>query len=132
MQDGELPSQEVKDQVYETLSARNRRPLTDFVHVKDPEPIEYGMNFKYWISTDRATEAASIIQEVNNVVDRFVSYQKSRLGLDIVPDLLRSMLIQIGVKRTEIDDPVFTVLEPRQVGIQTGKIIVEYGGLEDA
>jgi phage-related baseplate assembly protein len=132
LQDGVLPSEEVKQQVYDTLTEKNRRPLTDFVHVKEPTPIEYNVDLKYWISMERATQAASIIQNAENAVERFIKYQQSRLGLDIVPDLLRSMLMEIGVKRMEINEPEFTVLEPWEVGIFAGAKNVEYMGLEDA
>jgi phage-related baseplate assembly protein len=81
---------------------------------------------------EKATEAASIIQNADNAVERFIKYQQSRLGLDIVPDLLNSMLMEIGVKRMVIDDPVFTALKPWEVGILSGLKSVVYMGLEEA
>ena len=132
LQDGEVPSEEVKQQVYETLSAKNRRPLTDYVHVKPPEIVEFNVDVRYWISLERATEASSIIQNVDNAVERFIKYQRSRLGLDIVPDLLHSMIMETGVKRMEIMEPVFTKIQPWEVGIFTGVQSVIYEGLEEA
>jgi phage-related baseplate assembly protein len=132
MLDGELPSQEVKDQVYAVLSPKDRRPLTDFVHVKEPTPVEYSVDLEYWISEENATMAGSIIDSVDAAVQRFIKYQKSKLGLDIVPDLLRKMIMDCGVKRMEIHAPIFTVLKPIEVGIHNGEISVAYRGLEEA
>jgi phage-related baseplate assembly protein len=132
MRDGELPSEEVKEQVFNVLSDKARRPLTDYVHIVDPAPVEYDIDLQYWIAVERATEAASIIQAVNNAVERFIQYQQSRLGLDIVPDLLHSMIMETGVKRIDIISPVFTVLQPSEVGLFSGQQTVTYEGLEDA
>jgi phage-related baseplate assembly protein len=132
LQDGQMPSEEVKKQVYDVLTDKDRRPLTDFFHVKEPKPVPYNIDVQYWISREKATEAASIIQNADNAVTRFIKYQQSKLGLDIVPDLLHSLLMEIGVKRMEIKEPVFTVLEPWEAGIFTGVKNVVYMGLEDA
>jgi len=132
MQDGELPSQEVLDQVHETLSNKTRRPLTDYVHVIQPEPIEFNISVRYWIETERATEAASIIAAVNTAVDGYVTWQKSRLGLDILPDKLHKAVMDCGVKRVEITEPVFTVLKSHEVAQFSDTKSITYEGLEDA
>jgi len=134
MEEGELPAEEVKQQVYDNLSAKKRRPLTDFVHVKDPEVVEYNINLKYWIATENAPQASSIIVAIENgsdsVIQRYIKYQKSRLGLDIVPDRLHNMIMETGVKRIEISEPEFTVLKQNQVGVFSGNLTVSYEGLE--
>jgi len=132
MQNGELPSPEVLDQVYETLSSKTRRPLTDYVHVIQPEPVEFGISVRYWIETDRATEAASIIAAVNTAVEGYIAWQKSQLGLDIIPDRLHKVIMDCGVKRIEIIEPSFTVLETYEVAQFNGSKTVIYEGLEDA
>jgi phage-related baseplate assembly protein len=132
MKDGELPSNEVLQQVNKTLSARTRRPLTDFVHVKKPAPIEFNVHLRFWIDTERATEASSIIEAVNNAVDRYIAWQKSALGLDILPDMLRKLVLDCGVKRLEIIEPEFMVLQPYEVAQFGSDKTVTYDGLEDA
>jgi len=132
MKHGELPSDEVLQQVNETLSARQRRPLSDFVHVITPTPIEFNVNFKYWIDTERATEATSIMEAVNRAVDQYITWQKSLLGLDILPDKLHNMVMECGVKRLEITEPVFTVLKPNEVAQFGGNKSVLFDGLEEA
>jgi phage-related baseplate assembly protein len=135
MKNGELPSEEVKQQVFNILSDKTRRPLTDYVHIKNPETVVYNINLKYWIARENATQAASIINAIENengIIQRFIQYQKSRLGLDIVPDLLHNMIMGAGVKRIEIIEPIFTVLKPIEIGIFSSNLTVSYEGLEDS
>jgi len=131
MQNGELPSQEVLVQVHETLSGKTRRPLTDYVHVILPEPVEFNISVRYWIEMEKATEAASIIDAVNTAVSNYIEWQKSRLGLDINPDRLHKVIMDCGVKRVEITEPAFTVLKPHEVA-QFSVAEIIYEGLEDA
>jgi phage-related baseplate assembly protein len=130
MREGEMPSEEVKEQVFETISSRTRRPLTDFVHVKSPEPVDYEIELKYWISLDRATEAQSIIDNIEAAVGRFILFQRSSLGVDIVPSFLVQLIMEAGAKRVEIVKPDFIVLKPYEVGIIVGEPIVTFEGLE--
>jgi len=132
MRNGELPSQEVLDQVQETLSDKTRRPLTDYVHVIPPEPVEFGISARYWIEAERATEAASIIDAVNTAVGDYIAWQKSKLGLDIIPDRLHKLIMDCGVKRVVITEPVFSVLKSHEVAQFNGAKSIIYEGLEDA
>jgi len=132
MKDGELPSEEILDQVKETLTPTKRRPLTDYVHVVPPETKEFGVEVQYWIETERATEAASIIDAVDKAVGRYIAWQRSRLGLDILPDLLHKLIMDCGVKRMDIIAPTFTVLKPNEVSQFNGLRAVTFMGLEDA
>ena len=131
LKDGELPSEEILQQVYETLSENSRRPLTDFVHTKPPNPRDFNVDFKFWIGTERATEAGSIIEAVNKAVDRYIAWQKSMLGLDILPDMLHKLIMDAGIKRWEPVEPVFTVLKPNEVAQFGGIKSVMFEGLED-
>jgi phage-related baseplate assembly protein len=132
MKNGELPSSEILSHVSETLSPKTRRPLTDFVHVVMPEPVEFTVSVQYWIEIDRATEAASIIDAVDAAVDEYIEWQKSRLGLDINPDTLHKLIMNCGVKRVEITEPVFTELKMHEAAQFGGVKTVTYEGLEDA
>jgi len=132
MKNGELPTEGVLDQVAEALSPKTRRPLTDFVHVVMPEPVGFNVSFQYWIETDRATEAASMIDAVDVAVEEYISWQKSRLGLDINPDMLHRLVMNCGVKRVVITEPVFTKLKLNEAAQFGGNKDVNYEGLEDA
>jgi phage-related baseplate assembly protein len=131
MRDGELPSEEILNQVKETLSGKTRRPLTDYVHVKEPEAKGFDIEVRYWIEAERATEATSIIDTVAKAVDRYIVWQKSRLGLDILPDMLHKFIMDCGVKRLEITEPAFRVLAPNEVAQFSGNKTVIYEGFGD-
>jgi phage-related baseplate assembly protein len=132
MKDGELPSQEVRDQVFETLSDKRVRPLTDFVHVKTPEPVEYSIAGEYWIRTADATKAQSIIDNVNLAVERFIAWQRSILGRDINPSFLHQLIMECGVKWVDIKEPAPTKLDSWQVGVLSGvPVQMICKGLED-
>jgi phage-related baseplate assembly protein len=132
MRDGELPSEEILNQVKEALSGKTRRPLTDYVHVVEPVAKEFDVAVRYWIETEKATEATSIIDAVNKAVDQYIAWQKSRLGLDILPDILHKLIMDCGVKRLEISEPAFQILEPNEVAQFSGSKTVIYEGFEDA
>jgi phage-related baseplate assembly protein len=132
MQGGELPSEEVKDQVLETLSDESVRPLTDFVHVKDPKLVEYGINVRYWIRTRDAVKAQSIIDGVESAVQQFITWQKNVMGRDINPSYLHQLIMECGVKWAVIEEPAPTKLESWQVGILSDSPAqVTFEGLED-
>jgi phage-related baseplate assembly protein len=132
MQDGKLPSGEVKEQVFGTLSDKRVRPLTDFVHIKDPEQITYNVRGKYWIRTEDATMAQSIMDSVESAVKRFIAWQKNILGRDINPSFLHQLIMECGVKWAVIEEPAPTKLEPWQVGILGDTPAqITFEGLED-
>jgi phage-related baseplate assembly protein len=132
MKDGELPSEEVNDQVLETLSDKRVRPLTDFVHVKDPEPVEYNIVGEYWIRTADAVKSQSIIDNVNKAVENFVSWQRSILGRDINPSFLHQLIMECGVKWVVINKPAPAKLVPWQVGVLSSTPVqMVCKGLED-
>jgi len=132
MQDGELPSDEILAQIDEALTSRERRPLTDYFHIARPEPVEFSVSVRYWITTYNATSASNILELVEGAVERYITWQRTRLGADIVPDMLHKLIMDCGVKRVEIESPVFTVLRPWEVGQFSGFKEVDYMGLEEA
>lgn len=131
MTGGELPSQEILDAVYETLSARDKRPLTDYLHVLTPEAVIYDLAVSYWIDRSNAARGSSIQAGVNEAVQSWITWQRSKLGRDINPSELTRQMVAAGAKRVEITSPAFTVLSKTQVAIP-GSISVIYRGLEDA
>ena len=131
MQDGELPTTEVNNMLYTTLNDKRVRPLTDRLHVKTPEVIEYGIHIKYWINSSNATMVSSIQNAVNNAIADFIKWQKTGLGIDVNPSVLHNKVMEAGVKRLEIITPAFKVLEMWQVAYIAGEPLIEFIGLED-
>ncbi|MBQ7544176.1 MAG: baseplate J/gp47 family protein, partial [Synergistaceae bacterium] len=130
MTDGDLPTQEILDAVYEVCNADDKRPDTDFVHVLSPEPVEFELNVSYWIDRKRATQAAQIQRAVEEAVNAWALWQRSKLGRDLNPSELNHRMVAAGAKRTEIVSPEFRVLTASQVAIMTAKTLT-LGGLED-
>lgn len=106
------------------MNAKTVRPLTDNVEVLPAQIVEYDLNVRYWIARSNAVQAAA------SAVEDYVAYQRSKLGLDIVPDELIHRLMSVGVKRVEIDSPNFTVLNNFQVAVPSN-VNVTFAGLED-
>lgn len=130
MRDGELPTQDILDAVFETCDDRDTRPDTDYVHVLCPEAIEYELNVRYWIDRSRATQATQIQRAVDAAIEGWALWQRTKLGRDLNPSELNHRMVAAGAKRTEITSPAFRALSPSQVAVMTAKTLT-LGGLED-
>lgn len=131
MSDGSLPTQEILDLVYAACNADDVRPDTDYVHVLSPEEINYELEVKYYIDRANASSASYIIEQVNQAVNEFISWQHNKLGRDINPSELSHRILTAGAKRCEIVNPSFRVLAAHEIAICSNKIIT-FGGLEEA
>jgi phage-related baseplate assembly protein len=136
MKDGTLAGEEVKREVLERCSADEVRPLADFVSVEDAEPVNYDIDFTYYIQTGTAKSAEAVAADVQAAVTEYVSWQCAKLGRDINPSELYWRLMATGIKRVELASPAFTVL--RDGGERTapqvaviGTVTVTNGGYED-
>lgn len=135
---GKMPSEKDMTEMQTYLMAEARRPMTDLVICKAPEEVEYNIDFTYYIGSGNS-KGASIVQEnVAKVVEEFQVWQRS-IGRDINPLELASRLRAAGVKRVELRQPVYKVVES---GTDSGKAVVQipklsgtptiiYGGIED-
>jgi len=130
LENGEIPGTDVLDQVSDTLSADDVRPLTDQLNVLAPVALSYNIDLDYWISGDDANRITTIQNAVTNAVNDFVTWQKTKIGRDINPDELLSRIKQAGAKRAIITAPVFTTLDDTQVA-QEGTVTVNYQGTEN-
>lgn len=129
IRDGEIPSQEMIGEVEQYLREGERRPLTDLVVVSAPEVFKYRVNLKYWINeTDKIKEAA-IQKNVEEAVDGFVYWQKKQIGRDVNPSMLNYFVMQAGAKRTEITEPVYTVVGDTGIALAVERNTI-YGGIE--
>ena len=81
---GEIPGEELLNQVKATLDDKRVRPLTDKVTVLAPETVNYTIDVSYYIDRDNETQAGAIQRAVNNAVTDFVQWQKSKLGRDVI------------------------------------------------
>ena len=132
---GEIPEQSVLDEVYAICSDDKRRPLTDLVTVRKPEPISYPIKLTYFIARRDSTLGLNIQQRIHQAVDNFILWQKSKLGRHITPSRLVEMAKQAGASRVLLDNgellPIFKRLRHYEIGVaDTNDITLTYGGLE--
>lgn len=130
LQNGELPDSAMIEAVQEYLSDETRRPLTDKVTVKAPEPELYDIQATYWISTTDQSMAEEIQARVEAAVEEYILWQKQKIGRDINPSKLEFLMMQAGAKRVKIDSPAFTTIDDAKIAFE-GLVDVTYGGLED-
>jgi phage-related baseplate assembly protein len=131
LQNGGIPGQEILDRVLATCSDRKVRPLTDFVQVLAPETVSYDIDLTYWISTKDSSVATAIQTRVQQAIDEYKLWQKSKLGRDIDPSELIARVKNAGAKRVAVTSPVYQAVGVHQVAVEN-LITVTYGGLEDA
>ncbi len=132
LEGGELPSDEILQEVYSFCSEEERRPLTDKVEVKPPSVKEYEININYFISKNNVPSLGTneTSNKVNEIIKQYVLWQKTKLGRDINPSKLTEMLMQTGIKRVEIVQPTFTKLNYDEVAI-CSNFTINFGGIED-
>ena len=137
MQDGTPAGEEMKNRVLAACSADNRRPLTDFVSVEDPEIVDYGVRFTYYTQEDSTVRAEALEKAVREKVEEYTAWQCAKLGRDINPSRLISMLMETGIKRVDLIEPAFTSLkdgsgtDAPQLARLAGAPEIINGGYED-
>lgn len=139
LQGGELPQQEILDEIYTICNDKKIRPLTDHVFVKTPEVIKYDINVTYYVHVDNQYKLTEISAAVENAVNNFVLWTKSKIGRDINITELHSRILAAGVKRVDIKIPQYTqilegdntkkVVDPVQLAVAEN-ITITYGGIE--
>ena len=115
-----------------------RRPMTDLVICKAPEEVEYSIDFTYYIGASSKKNADIVQQNVAQAVQEYQDWQRS-IGRDINPMELIYRLRAAGVKRVEMREPAFKVVESGadkekalvQIPKLSGQPTVVYGGVED-
>lgn len=128
---GTLPDDALIESVKNFLMEEDIRPLTDNVVVMAPEVHEYGIDVTYYINESDRVRAAVIQEEVKKAVEEYITWQKEKIGRDVNPDKLCSLLLDAGAKRIEVRTPVFERLAWNSLAIISGETTVQYGGVED-
>ena len=133
LEGGEIPGQSILDEVYKICNADQRRPLTDHVIVKAPEVVKFDIAFTYYISRRNAAIGLNLQKSVEEAVQEYYLWQKSKLGRNIEPSTLVKMVRRAGV-RVDLNTvrPGFKALKYYEIGVadmENANIV--YGGLED-
>ena len=127
--DGGLPGDEMLREVDRVVNASDVRPLTDKVKVLAPTEEPYDLELTYYIDEADSTREISTKAAVEQAIDDFVIWQRSKIGRDINPTELQYRIRAAGAKRVAVTSPQFVAVGETSVGVIRGKQIT-YGGLE--
>lgn len=135
---GKMPSEKDISEMETFMMNEARRPMTDLVICKAPEEVEYSIDFTYYIGASSKKNADIVQQNVAQAVQEYQDWQRS-IGRDINPMELIYRLRAAGVKRVEMREPAFKVVESGadkekalvQIPKLSGQPTVVYGGVED-
>ncbi len=135
---GRMPSEKDMSEMQTYLMNEALRPMTDLVLCKAPEEVEYEIDFTYYIGAGNAKSASMVQKNVARAVEEFQQWQRS-IGRDISPMELIYRLRAVGVKRVELRQPVYMVVEGssdlENASVQIPKLkgtpTIIYGGVED-
>lgn len=129
---------ELKAQVLAACNPDEARAFTDLVSVADPETVSYNVDLTYYLSEESQVKAADVQKAVEEAVRQYIAWQCGRLGRDINPSYLHGLLMQTGIKRAVIAEPVYTSLrDGRQAEnsvpqvAAVGTVSIKSGGWED-
>lgn len=130
LHNGELPGEEMLKRVEKKLSAKDIRPMCDFVQVSAPDTIPFNIDLTYYIWERTKVPVSEIIQSVDIAIQNYIAWQTEKMGRDINPSYLQSMIMQTGIKRVEIREPKFKSLDNKCVAILEGTPKMVNGGME--
>ena len=137
MDDGTPATKEMKERVLAACSADDVRPLTDLVSVEDPEAVKYNVRLTFYTQEGTAISGEALEAAVREKVEQYTAWQCAKLGRDINPSRLISMLMETGIKRVELEAPAFTSLkdgsgtDAPQLAKLAGPPVIINGGYED-
>lgn len=130
LQGGEIPGQELLDAVLAACNDKKVRPLTDKVQVLALEQVPYDISLTYWINTENVGTAVAIQSKINQAIEDYKVWQKSKQGRAIDPSELITMVKNAGAKRAALTLPIYQQIEEYQVA-EDDIVGIIYGGLED-
>lgn len=130
LQNGDLPTDAVINEVQEALNTSDIRPLTDMVTVSKPQESPFDVDVTYYIPRYSQASSNIIDAAAKEAVAQYTKWQTGKMGRDINPSRLNSMLMEAGVKRVEIRKPLFAVVPETHVA-RLGSQKVLNGGIED-
>ena len=110
MKGGALAGEQIKQAVLAACNPGEVRPLTDYVSVRDPETVNYNIQFTYYSPEDSNVSSAEIQKSVDRAVNEYIEWQSLKLGRDINPSELYRRLMATGIKRLDMIEPQFAKL----------------------
>ena len=130
LEKGIIPGEESIRAMQEYLSRDEIKPVCDKIEVAAPPQKSYDLEVTYYINKSEKNYAMEIQKKVEEAIEDYIIWQRSKIGRDINPDMLRYKAMRAGAKRVEITSPSFSVVDEGTVAALLKRAIT-YGGLED-
>jgi phage-related baseplate assembly protein len=130
LQNGETATEAVLEEIKAALNADDVRPLTDVVTVSVPESDNFDIDVTFYIPKSNSASATIIEAEARKAVEEYISWQCSKMGRDINPSYLISLLMAAGIKRVDVRKPTYTAVEESHVAKLLTKNVLN-GGIEN-
>lgn len=126
---GTMPTTELLGIVSDALNDDRIRPLTDSVVVSAPTAISFDVDITYYVESGSGMSLTAAAEAVEKAVDEYTTWQTAKIGRDINPSYLISLVMKSGIKRVEVASPVFTQVSDTQAA-QLGSKTINAGGYE--
>lgn len=130
---GELPDEDILDDVRRVCSADDVRPLTDRIEVEAPDVESYDIDLTYYTTKTDESEVIKNVEGPDGAINRYIYWQDSTLNQDINPDELKKLILcphwaenQTGATRVIINQPVYKELPSTTVAKCSGNIKVQH------
>ena len=130
LKDGELPDEAVLDIVESAVNADDVRPLTDLVSVQAASAVSYDVELTYYTPENSSQSTSETAAAVNAAVTEYIAWQYAKMGRDINPSRLISMIMAAAdIKRVVVTKPVYTVVGEGAAAI-ADDVNITFGGAE--
>lgn len=131
--DGSIPiaGDKILSDVASVVSAKNVRPLTDYVTVSAPVAVTYSIKLSYYISEENSTYVDDIKTAIDKAISDYITWQDTKIGRNINPDKLRHLMYNAGASRVIIETPTDTEVSDRSIAQKTGAVTATYMGLSE-
>ena len=107
-----LPERELLTQIYNEVSGEKKRPLCDTVVVNAPETVDYTLNAELVLFT--GANALEVKTAAEQAWESYETRRREKLGGDIVPFDVMSVLKVAGVYNVNLIAPTLRVITPNQ------------------
>lgn len=130
LKNGELPDEDVLDIVESAVNADDVRPLTDLVSVQAASAVSYDVELTYYTPENSSQSTSETAAAVNAAVNEYIAWQYAKMGRDINPSRLISMIMAAAdIKRVVVTKPVYTVVGEGAAAI-ADDVNITFGGAE--
>lgn len=107
-----LPERELLTQIYNEVSGEKKRPLCDTVVVNAPETVDYTLNAELVLYT--GANALEVKTAAEQAWESYETRRREKLGGDIVPLDVMSVLKVTGVYNVVLTQPNWKIIKPNQ------------------